>query len=99
GNPTLTHKQGWEAYEAIMESASFIARLIGASSPNELCFTSGEVEANSLAILGSVINKKGKIIVSTVDPLTILLPVEMLEKKGFEAIKVPVDSEGFVNLD
>ncbi|MEM2941354.1 MAG: cysteine desulfurase family protein [Thermoproteota archaeon] len=99
GNPTLTHKQGWEAYETIMEAASFVARLIGASSPEELCFTSGEAEANNLAILGSVAGRKGRIIVSTIDPLTILLPVEMLEKKGFEVIRIPVDPEGFINLD
>lgn len=98
GNPTLTHKQGWEAYETVMEAASFIASLIG-TSPEELCFTSGEAEANSLAILGSVSGRKGRIVVSTVDPLTILLPVEMLEKKGFEVIRVPVDPEGFINLD
>jgi len=99
GNPTLTHRQGWEAYETIVEAASFVAKLIGASSPEELCFTSGEVEANNLAILGSVAGKKGKIVVSKIDPLTILLPAEMLEKRGFEVERVPVDSEGFINLD
>lgn len=99
GNPTLTHKQGWEAYETIMEAAGFVAKLIGASSPEELCFTSGEAEANSLAILGPVSGRKGRIIVSTIDPLMILLPVEMLEKKGFEVIRIPVDPEGFINLD
>jgi cysteine desulfurase len=99
GNPTLTHRQGWEAYETIVEAASFVAKLIGASSPEELCFTSGETEANNLAILGSVAGKKGKIVVSKIDPLTILLPAEMLEKRGFEVERVPVDSEGFINLD
>jgi cysteine desulfurase len=100
GNPTLTHRQGWEAYEAVMEAAGFIARLIGAST-EELCFTSGEAEANSLAILGSVTDRdrKGRIIVSAIDPLTILLPVEVLEKRGFEVVRVPVDSEGFIKLD
>ncbi|MDW8034459.1 MAG: cysteine desulfurase family protein, partial [Nitrososphaerota archaeon] len=98
GNPTLTHKQGWEAYEAIMEAADSIAKLIGASS-EELCFTSGEVEANNTAILGSLWEKKGKIVTSAIDPLTIILPLEMLKKKGYDVIKVPVDSEGFINLD
>ncbi|MEM3712410.1 MAG: aminotransferase class V-fold PLP-dependent enzyme, partial [Thermoproteota archaeon] len=98
GNPTLTHKQGWEAYEVIMEAADNIAKSIGAS-PEELCFTSGEAEANNTAILGSVLEKKGKIITSTIDPLTILLPIEILEKRGFEVVKVSVDSEGFINLD
>lgn len=98
GNPTLTHKQGWEAYETIMEAASSIAESIGAS-PEELCFTSGETEANNTAILGSVLNKRGKIVTSAIDPLTIMLPLEMLEKKGFTLVRIPVDSEGFVNLE
>lgn len=98
GNPTLTHKQGWEAYEAIMEAADTIAKLIGAS-PEEICFTGGEVEANNTAILGSLLDKKGKIVTSAIDPLTILLPLEMLEKKGFKVVRVSVDSEGFINLD
>ncbi|MGC8832334.1 MAG: cysteine desulfurase family protein, partial [Thermoproteota archaeon] len=92
-------KQGWEAYETIMEAAGFVAKLIGAASPEELCFTSGEAEANSLAILGTATGRKGKIIVSTVDPLTILMPVKILEKKGFEVVRVPVDPEGFISLD
>lgn len=99
GNPTLTHKQGWEAYETIMEAADFIAKLIGACSPEEICFTSGEVEASSLAILGSVWKGKGKIVVSAIDPLNILLPVEMLEKRGFKVVRIPVNSEGFINLE
>ena len=98
GNPTLTHKQGWEAYEAIMEAASYIAKSIGAS-PEEICFTNGETEANNTAILGSVMKKKGKIVTSTIDPLTILLPLKMLEKKGFNVVKVSTDSEGFINLE
>lgn len=99
GNPTVTHKQGWEAYETIMDAASFISRLIGGSSGEELCFTSGEAEANSLAIFGTVGKKNGRIVVSAIDPLNILLPVEKLEKKGFEVVRVPVDSEGFINLE
>ncbi|MEM3027012.1 MAG: aminotransferase class V-fold PLP-dependent enzyme, partial [Thermoproteota archaeon] len=99
GNPTLTHKQGWEAYEAIMDAAGFITRLIGGSSPEELCFTSGEAEANSLAIFGTAGMKTGRIVVSAIDPLNILLPVEKLEKKGFEVVRVPVDSEGFIDLE
>ncbi|MBO3769407.1 MAG: cysteine desulfurase family protein [Thermoproteota archaeon] len=98
GNPTLTHKQGWEAYEAIMEAADTIAKSIGAS-PEELCFTSGEAEANNTAILGSLLDKKGKIVTSAIDPLTILLPLEILKRRGFEIVRVSVDSEGFIDLD
>ncbi|MGQ9479312.1 MAG: cysteine desulfurase family protein [Thermoproteota archaeon] len=99
GNPTMTHKQGWEAYDAIMGAADFITKLMGASSAEEICFTSGDAEACNLAILGSVRKKKGRIVVSRIDPLKILLPVEMLEKNGYEVIRVSVNQEGFLNLD
>ena len=38
GNPTLTHKPGWEAYETIIESAQKIASFLGASNPEEVNF-------------------------------------------------------------
>ena len=100
GNPTLTHKQGWAAYEQIMKAADTVKRFIGASSPEEVCFTTGEVEANNLAILGSVGEfKGGKIVVSAVEPLSVMFAIEMFEKRGFKVLKVPVDGEGFVNIE
>ncbi len=41
GNPTLTHKPGWEAFETIMESAQKIAEFIGAKILEEITFTPG----------------------------------------------------------
>ena len=100
GNPTLTHKPGWEAYETIIESAQKIASFIGASNPEEVNFTPGETEANNLAIMGTVLKKgKGKIVVSEIEPLSILHVCDMLEKRGIKTVKVSVDNEGFVNLE
>ena len=100
GNPTLTHKPGWEAYETIIESAQKIASFLGASNPEEVNFTPGETEANNLAIMGTVLKKgKGKIVVSEIEPLSILHVCDMLEKRGMKTVKVSVDNEGFVNLE
>jgi len=100
GNPTLTHKPGWEAYETIIESAQKIASFLGASNPEEVNFTPGETEANNLAIMGTVLKKgKGKIVVSEIEPLSILHVCDMLEKRGIKTVKVSVDNEGFVNLE
>src|SRR5512136_1823280 len=52
GNPTLTHKPGWEAFETIMESAQKIADFLGAKILEETNFTPGETEANNLALMG-----------------------------------------------
>lgn len=102
GNPTLTHKPGWEAYEAIVESAQKIAGFLGCGSIEEVNFTPGETEANNLALLGSTLKMRGKnkrIIISEAEPLSVTYAAEMLTKYGgFSVTKIPVDSEGFINL-
>jgi cysteine desulfurase len=102
GNPTLTHKPGWEAFEIIMESLQKIASFLGCKNVEEINFTPGETEADNLAIMGAVLSlggKSGKIVISEVEPLGVLNVAEMLQKRGFSLEKVPVDSEGFINLE
>jgi len=102
GNPTLTHKPGWEAFETIMESAQKIARFLGAKILEELTFTPSETEANNLALMGSAFankNKGAKIVISEIEPINVLHVTELLKKFGFTTTKIPVDSEGFLNLE
>jgi cysteine desulfurase len=102
GNPTLTHKPGWEAFETIMDSAQKIAEFIGAKILEEITFTPGATEANNLALIGSVFSKKDKgkkIIISETEPINVLHVSDMLKKFGFSTIKIPVDDEGFINLE
>ncbi|MBC7092040.1 MAG: cysteine desulfurase [Nitrososphaeria archaeon] len=102
GNPTLTHKPGWEAYETIISSAKRMAQYVGAKNPEEINFLPGETEANNLAILGTAYKRKGegnKIIVSEIEPLSIIHVCKMLEKNGFKVEKIPVDGEGLINLE
>ncbi|MEM2125984.1 MAG: cysteine desulfurase family protein [Candidatus Methanosuratincola sp.] len=101
GNPTLTHKPGWEAYTAIMESSQSIADSIGAKL-EEINFTPGETEANNLALMGAVRAKPGrgkKIIVSEIEPINILNVTDLMKKQGYTILKVPVDGEGTVKLE
>ena len=60
GNPTLTHKPGWEAFETIMESAQKISTFLGCKALEEVNFTPGETEANNLALIGTVSSMKDK---------------------------------------
>lgn len=102
GNPTLTHKPGWEAYETIMESTQEIADFVGCRTLEEINFTPGETEADNLALMGTILSKGakgGKIIISEVEPLGVLNVAEMLQKRGFMLTKIPVDAEGFINLE
>jgi cysteine desulfurase len=102
GNPTLTHKPGWEAFETIMESAQKISRFLGAKILEEITFTPGATEANNLAIIGSALanqNKGKKIVISAIEPINVLHVTELLQKFGFTTTKIPVDKEGFINLE
>lgn len=102
GNPTLTHKPGWEAFETIMESAQKIAGFLGCKSLEEINFTPGETEANNLALIGTAFSMKDKgkkIVISEIEPLSILHVAELLQKYGFTTTKIPVDKEGFINLE
>ena len=102
GNPTLTHKPGWEAFETIMESSQKMASFLGCKNVEEVNFTPGETEANNLAIMGTALSlreKARKIVVSEIEPINVLHVVEMLQKSDFKIAKIPVDKEGFLNLD
>lgn len=102
GNPTLTHKPGWEAFETIMESAQKIASFIGCKTLEEINFTPGETEANNLALIGTALamKEKGKkIVISEIEPINVLNVAELLQKSGFILTKIPVDSAGFVDLE
>jgi len=102
GNPTLTHKPGWEAFEAIMTCFKKISGTLGAKNLEDITFTPGETEANNLAIMGTCFAQKGKgkkIVISEIEPINVLQVAEMMGKFGFSTTKIPVDREGFVNLE
>jgi cysteine desulfurase len=102
GNPTLTHKPGWEAFEVIMNSFQKIANYTGAKILEEITFTPSETEANNLAIMGSCFANKAKgkkIIISEIEPINVLQVAEMMDKFGFSTVKIPVNQEGFIDLE
>ncbi len=103
GNPTLTHKPGWEAFTAIMESSQKIAKYIGAKNLEELTFTPGESEANNLALIGAAAanpTKGKKIVISEIEPINILNVTDLMKKQGYTTIKIPVSKEeGLVDLE
>jgi cysteine desulfurase len=102
GNPTMTHKPGWMAYETIQKASEQVAGYVGATSVEEINFTPSETEANNLALIGTALanKKKGnRIVISEIEPLSISFSSKMLEKYGFEVEKIPVDREGFVSLE
>jgi cysteine desulfurase len=102
GNPTLTHKPGWEAYETILTASKTIAEFIGAKNPEEINFTPGETEANNLALHGTVLNRKvkgKKIVISEIEPLSVMHTCQLLERFGIKTVKIQVNKEGFIDLE
>ena len=102
GNPTLTHKPGWEAFEVIMNCFQKISKTMGAKILEEITVTPGETEANNLAIIGSAFAQKDKgkkIIISEIEPINVLHVAEMMKKFGYTTTKIPVNHEGFLNLE
>ncbi|RLE61978.1 MAG: cysteine desulfurase, partial [Thermoprotei archaeon] len=102
GNPAITHKPGWEAYDELLQAKEFIARTIGAS-PEEITFTHSGTEANNLAILGTALKfrkDKRKILISAIEHLSVTFAAEHASKLlGHEVLIVPVDEEGFIDSE
>jgi cysteine desulfurase len=103
GNPTLTHKPGWEAYNAIMEASLRISQSVGAKNLEEINFTPGESEANNLALMGAAAanpTKGKKIVISEIEPINVLNVTDLMKKQGYATVKVPVSKEeGVLDLE
>jgi cysteine desulfurase len=94
------HAFGWEAEAAVDSAREQVARLIGASS-REIVFTSGATESDNLAIKGvaEAYREKGNHIVTCVtEHKAVLDCCKVLEKRGFEISYLPVNGDGFVDL-
>jgi cysteine desulfurase len=102
GHPSITHRYGWEAYEAIMSAASYLADIINAREAERINFTPGETEANNLALIGVAFANRDRgrrVVISEIEPLNIVNVSSILYKLGFEVVRIPVDSLGFIDLD
>lgn len=104
GNPHSTeHAYGWRANDAIEHSKEIISEYVNALS-NELIFTSGATESNNLAIIGMGYaalekSKKRTILVSAIEHKCVLGAARFLERFGFKIKKIPVLSNGKLDLD
>ncbi len=102
GNPaSRSHAFGWKAEEGVEEARARVAALINAD-PKEIVWTSGATEGNNLAIKGAAnfYKTKGKhIITQKTEHKAVLDTVRELERQGFEATYLEVESNGLVSLE
>lgn len=99
GNPSSSHKLGYEAKNLIEKARKDVALLINADSSN-IIFTSGGTESNNLAIIGTAYKyKKGHIITSAIEHPSVLNPVKWLQLRGFDVTYLPVSGDCMVDPD
>lgn len=103
GNPSNLYEFGREANQAIKKATQTICQILNCQ-PEEFIYTGSATEADNLAILGvarahpptSLETKR--IIVSAIEHKGILAACDVLQKEGFEIIKLPVAKNGLVNI-
>jgi cysteine desulfurase len=102
GNPSSLHSFGQEAKNALEDARAKVAKLINAEKKESIIFTSGATESNNLAIKGVAyryMDRGTRIITSSVEHMSVVNPCKFLTTKGFQAVFLPVDKDGIVNLE
>ncbi len=100
GNSASLHEMGGIAKDAIENSRENILKKANGKD-HKLIFTSGGTESNNFAIKGLAFSNKEKkhIITTKIEHDCVLNSCKFLEKNGYRVSYLPVDKEGFVNLD
>ncbi len=96
GNPSSLHRAGLNAQLAVDRARKITANSIGADS-GEIYFTSGATESNNLALRGAVGaygKRKHKIIISAVEHASVDATASVLEKQGFEVVRISPRDDG-----
>ena len=96
GNPSSLHSVGRKAKQVLVEARTSIAEHIGAH-PEEIIFTSGACEGNSLAIKGYMEHHKDTVLITT--PIEHASIAALCRQQSDLVRYVPVDWHGFVDLD
>ena len=101
GNPSSNHLLGYNAHNAIQKAKTQISQVLNCDN-NEIYFTSGGTEADNWALKGIAEyhkNKGNHIITSCIEHSAIYNTCKFLENQGYEVTYLPVNREGFINLN
>jgi cysteine desulfurase len=101
GNPSSIYYEAREARKGLDAARRTVASILGAK-PNDIVFTSGGTESDNLALRGVAYasRHRGRHIVTTaIEHHAVLHTAERLEQEGFKVTLLPVDRDGFVDLD
>ena len=96
------HAFGWEAEAAVDAARDQVAKLVGASSPREVVFTSGATESDNLALKGVAESYRDKgchIVTCVTEHKAVLDSCKVLEKRGFQVTYLPVQPDGLIDIE
>lgn len=103
GNPSSAHDLGLKAKRVLEGARQKIARLLSVK-PDEIIFTGSGTESINLAILGLAMayknkehRKRGHIITSEIEHLSVLRACRQLQKYGFKVDYLPVEKNGIID--
>jgi cysteine desulfurase len=100
-NPSSLYNFAEVNRSAIKLARQRVAKVIN-SDENEIYFTSGGSESDNWAIKGIAFANKSRgnhIITSQIEHHAVLNASKFLEKNGFSVTYLPVDSDGFINIE
>ncbi len=106
GNAGSLHKEGVDASNALKSARKSVANSINALTSENIVFTSGGTESNSLAILGTInrlINEGKKyeelhVVTGVAEHNSVFDCFTFLEGKGVNVTYLPVDAVGRINI-
>lgn len=108
-NANSLHAPGRAAFEAMELARRTMARLLGATRPSEIVFTSGATESNNAALFGIAreaarrkrfqagADCKPRVITTEIEHEAVSGPARRLAKEGFEVVRLSPDRQGFVS--
>ena len=99
-NPSSMHSSGQYVQRALNAARKRTAEALGAR-PDEIIFTSGGSEADSLAIFGCMTGSfaHAHFVTSAIEHHAVLHAADALSARGHKVTILPVDHEGFVSED
>lgn len=101
GNPSSLHDEGEKAHRLITNATDNISQILNCNR-NEIYYTSGATMSNNLFIQGFMkAHKKAKLVISSIEHNDIIELSDYIDKqkKIKYVYKIPVDHNGFVDID
>ncbi len=99
GNPSSGHFLGKQATLDLQSNREQVSKSLGCTS-DEIFFTSGGTEADNwaISIMAALSKKQGKHIITTaIEHSAIRVPLENLEKQGYDVSFLPPDHSGHIS--